>query len=113
MSRLTFLSVLIAGCGSSFTEYCEEYVDCLDGNEADERACVAEISSSASVAGAYGCREQYDDYMSCQRENAVCRTEYGYDYWTDRGDCKDEASDLSTCVAKASDFGGGSYDTGG
>jgi hypothetical protein len=113
MSRLIILGALISGCGSSFTEYCEEYVDCVDGNEADERACVAEISSVASIADAYECKEQYDDYMSCMREEAVCRTEDGYDYWTDRGDCDDEESDLSRCVVKASDYYGGGYDTGG
>ena len=111
-----FLPVLLSGCGflfSGFTEYCEDYVDCMDGNDEDEQACQVQIDSDRKVARAYGCESDYADYMECMKEDADCESQGGFDYWTDGGNCTDEYEDYYDCLEDESDILGGSGNEGG
>ena len=113
--RITLLlAVLFSGCGffsPGFAEYCEDKIDCLDGNDEDERACQVEIDSDRKVARAYDCESDYTDYMDCLKEDADCETLGGVDIWTDGGECADDAEDYFDCLADESDIIGGT-DTG-
>ena len=88
--------VAVVGCGtlfSGFKEYCQEAVDCLDGNNEDEKACMVHIDNEKRLARVYGCQDYHTDYLVCMKDNAGCEDYYGQDYWTDGGDCNDEYAD--------------------
>ena len=111
------LPVMLAGCGSFFSgfkEYCEERIDCLDANEEDEKACVADIQNARQIARIYDCEDDFMDYMECMKEDAKCESSGRYDYWTDEGDCNNDLEDYLDCLSDESDIIGGSrgYDTG-
>ena len=112
---MTFVGlVAVVGCGtlfSGFKEYCVEAVDCIDGNEADEKACMVSIDNEKRLARVYGCKDDYKEYMECMKEDAKCEEYYGSDYWTAEGDCDDEYDDYVDCLSDESDFYD-DYDTG-
>jgi hypothetical protein len=101
----------MVGCTSIYSEYCEEYTDCVDGNDMDRKACLQTISNEKKLAKIYDCSDDFQDYMECMMDDATCDNVGRYDYWTDRGDCRDDASDLVECISEASDYLQ-SYDTG-
>ena len=108
------IPLFLAGCGTLFSgykEYCEERVDCVDGNEEDEQACVVGIENDRRFARVYGCEDDFTDYMECMKEDADCESYGRYDYWTAEGDCQDEYEDYVDCLSDESDIIGGS-DTG-
>jgi hypothetical protein len=108
------LAVLLLGCGtlfSGFKEYCEEAVDCADGNSDDEEACMLNIHNDRRVARVYGCEDDYMDYMECMKEDADCESSGRYDYWTADGDCADDYEDYVDCMSDESS-GNGWNDTG-
>lgn len=107
------LFVTLIGCSSSVGEYCEEYVDCLDGNETDEAACAQNMANERRLSQVYGCIEDYQEYSKCMLEEAECESMGGQDYWSPGEDCADETSDLLQCIEKASDIVGGSGNGGG
>ena len=103
--RGLFFLVAFAGCGTTFSgfrEYCVEQTDCLDGNDADEKACMLQIQNDRRVARAYGCHLDYNEYMMCLKEEAECESDY--DIWHDDGDCSDEQEDLFDCLADESEY---------
>ena len=111
-----WVCLFLSGCGflsSGFTEYCEDYVDCMDGNDEDARACQVQIDSDRKVARAYDCESDYSDYMDCMKEDADCESSGGYDYWTDQGECADDYEDYIDCLEDESDILGGSGNDGG
>jgi hypothetical protein len=90
-----FTAVVLMGCGtlfSGFKEYCEDLVDCIDGNDDDEQACLVDIDKE------------------CMKEDADCESYGRYEYWTAEGDCNDEVEDYVDCLADESDILG--EDTG-
>ena len=111
MRIILLLPLLVSGCGflfPGFNEYCEDYVDCMDGNDEDVRACEVQIDADRKVARAYGCESDYTDYMDCMKDDADCQSQGNIDIWTDRGDCADEAEDYFDCLEDESDILGGS-----
>jgi hypothetical protein len=101
-----FTAVVLMGCGtlfSGFKEYCADAVDCLDGNEDDEQACLVDIDNTRRIARVYGCEDDYMDYMECMKEDADCESYGRYDYWTAEGDCEDEQEDYLDCLSDESD----------
>jgi hypothetical protein len=116
MRPITLIAVtFMLSCGSSFGTYCEEFVDCLDGNDADEAACVQTWSSERRLAAAYECSEDYAEYSACLLEEAECETNTpnGEDYWTHAADkCVDASDDYIQCLRKASDIIGGPSNEG-
>jgi hypothetical protein len=108
------IPVLLAGCGtlfSGFKEYCEESVDCADGNSDDEQACMLNIHNNRRVARVYGCEDDYMDFMECMKEDAACESYGQYEYWTADGDCEDDYEDYVDCMSDESS-GNGWNDTG-
>ena len=113
---LFFAACILAGCGtllSGYTQYCEEYIDCLDGNKEDERACVIDFNESERIAKVYGCKDDFNDYMGCMKEEADCESMGRTDYWTADDDCEDEYEDYLDCLSDESDLLGGGYDDTG
>ena len=112
------LPLFLTSCGFIFSEYgqyCEDYVDCIDGNEDDEKACQIQLDADKKEARVYGCDNDFEDYMECMKEDAECRSDGGYDYWSAGDECLDEADDYYDCIYDESEFYGGSssgYDTG-
>jgi hypothetical protein len=106
--RVAFLTaVFVVGCGtlfSGFKEYCEDLVDCIDGNEEDEQACMVSIDNNRRIARVYGCEADYMDYMACMKEDADCESYGRYDYWSAEGDCQDDYEDYVDCLADESDL---------
>ena len=102
------LLVSLSGCGtlfSGFKEYCEDRSDCLDVNDEDEKACIADVQNTRRVAKIYDCEDDYMDYMECMKEDANCESQGRYDYWTDEGDCTNDLEDYLDCVSDESDLG--------
>ncbi len=117
MSRIGLgIVVGLVGCGSllsGYNQYCEEYVDCLDGNDEDEQVCVLELQESERIAKVYGCKDDFADYMDCMKEEADCESAGSSDYWTAEDGCEDEHDDYMDCLLDESDLlGGGDVDTG-
>jgi hypothetical protein len=112
--RVAFLTaVFVVGCGtlfSGFKEYCEDLVDCIDGNDDDEQACMVSIDNNRRIARVYGCEADYTDYMECMKEDADCESYGRYDYWSAEGDCEDDYEDYVDCLSDESDILG--EDTG-
>ena len=99
------IPVMLSGCGtlfSQFKEYCEERVDCLDGNSDDAEACILNIHNDRRVARVYGCEDDYMEYMTCMKEDADCESYGRYDYWTAEGDCEDDYEDYVDCMSDES-----------
>ncbi len=120
MRGVLILPTLVLGCGNLFSgygQYCEEYIDCLDGNLEDEKACVLEAQEAERVAKVYGCSDELNDYVDCMMEDARCESMGPVDYWTSDGDCDDDYADYLDCLADESDLLGSSsgsgVDTGG
>jgi len=108
------MAVVLSGCGtlfSQFKEYCEDRVDCADGNSDDEDACMLNIHNDRRVARVYGCEDDYMDYMACMKEDADCESYGRYDYWTAEGACEDDFEDYVDCMSDESS-GNGWNDTG-
>ena len=106
-----FVPVFLSGCGtmfSGFNEYCEEQADCLDANEEDMKACVADIQNTRRISRIYGCEDDYKDYIECMQEEADCESQGEYDYWTDEGECNDDLEDYLDCLSDESNVIGGS-----
>ena len=112
-----FVPVFLSGCGtmfSGFNEYCEEQADCLDANEEDVKACVADIQNTRRISRIYGCEDDYKDYIECMQEEADCESQGEYDYWTDEGECNDDLEDYLDCLSDESNvIGGSSSDSSG
>lgn len=114
MRYFVLLSFVVFGCGtmfSGFKEYCEERVDCMDGNSDDEEACMLNIHNDRRIARVYGCEDDYMEYMECMKEDADCESYGRYDYWTADGDCEDDYEDYVDCMSDESS-GSGWDDTG-
>ena len=98
--RCAFLVLLAAvlsasGC-DDFSAYCEEYVDCIDGNDADVEACEINTGAAADRASLYGCSDYFDSYQACLQEESKCE---GSDNFTTEGRCDDESNEYSSCMS--------------
>jgi hypothetical protein len=62
----------IIGCGSGYGAYCEDYMDCVGGNDADVEACEVLQVAAEDIAGVDGCSEQWDEYYACLDEESRC-----------------------------------------
>ena len=80
------------------TEYCDEAMDCLDGNDEDLKACRAQIRHEQETSRIYKCSEDYDSYFDCLLDDSDCEEYEGTDYWTDEGKCDDDWEDYIECL---------------
>jgi hypothetical protein len=109
LRTLCAASLLLAAACNPYSDYCEQAVDCLDGNDLDIDACEASLGGYSDTASAYECSDDFDAYFECLNDRSSCKSTNGTDYWTDDGDCNDESDDLAHCMSDASDsnvFGG-------
>ena len=99
---VALLMLGISGCYGDIREYCEKQINCLDGNKADEKACVETAKGERRAAKKYGCRDEYDVYMECQVDNGECVEN---DVFRDDGECDESSGDLDECVRENSERG--------
>ncbi|MEM1034344.1 MAG: hypothetical protein AAGN82_28670 [Myxococcota bacterium] len=94
------VTVLLAGSvgclgGRNFGDFCEERVDCQDGNDADREACEVENGAEEERASLFGCAAEFDLFAACAEEESSCEN----DVYTFEDDCEDEARDYSNCMS--------------
>ena len=104
MYRFLLISCLF-GCNPGFKEYCEEWADCVDGNDEDQRACVQWNVAEKKTARIYECTEEYLDFQECWKEEASCSGDGDDKYMSAEDDCDNEWEDYQKCLDKASDVG--------
>jgi hypothetical protein len=61
------------GCGSSYSQYCQDVMDCRNGNEKDVEACTIGADAEEDIASLEGCDSQYADFADCREEEGRCR----------------------------------------
>ncbi len=92
--------LLMAGLSSaqaclSFDTYCQEKVDCQDGNEKDVEACVVAEEAGADIADLYGCTDELELFAECREKDATCVSDQ---YILENNDCNDERDEYSSCL---------------
>lgn len=94
--KLCALALLLAaGCGGGYDAYCEEQMDCRDGNDADIEACIIEMERQEEIAYIYGCEDDWDEVYLCLEERSRCE---GNTYLPRGNDCVGETTDLLQCI---------------
>jgi hypothetical protein len=112
IQKLLIIACVAGGayaCNGDIKDYCAAQAECEGGNDADEDACVEQISASEEVAASYDCSDQWQKAADCNFENASCQTDPSDNekYFSSRppgGDdpCTDEEDAFDACVAAAS-----------
>ena len=83
---------------SDVRKYCNEQMDCIDGNRKDVKGCIVSIQNSRRLARQYGCQSEYAEYVSCIKDEGECNGE-SWDH-----DCFDELEDYWECLEDESDI---------
>ena len=84
----------LASC-ESFTQFCEDWVDCIDGNEKDTDACVVSQEALSERASLYGCSEFFELHQECLEAESKC---LNGNTFTAENRCEDEAREYSNCI---------------
>lgn len=96
--KLSALALVLAsgvvGCGSSYSAYCTEKMDCEGGNDADLEACEISNEASEDVASVYGCDVEWEEFFLCVEEDSDCDN----DVYIPDLDCLDKYEDYQDCV---------------
>jgi len=87
--------ITATGCGRSFDAYCEEQVDCLDGNTEDTNACIRREEATEDEASLYGCSEEYNTYQDCVEDESDCEND---NFFVPPNECEDEAREYGNCI---------------
>ena len=96
MGAFTALMITSAGACDNFGQFCEDFIDCIDGNEADVDACIEVQEAEEERASLYGCGEWFDNRQDCYNEEARCE---GQDTFTAENRCRDEERDYNSCMS--------------
>lgn len=92
------MAAALAGAScTDYRAYCEEAVDCAEGNDLDIDACVESEEAKTSLADEYGCGEWRDALQECVDSNARCENKV---FAIRAGDCDEEQLDYSGCMSK-------------
>jgi hypothetical protein len=83
----------LAAC-DPYGTYCQEYMDCVGGNEKDVEACIVEAEASADDASLWDCDEYFDEYFECLEAEADCDN----DVYGPGDNCDQESERLSACM---------------
>jgi len=83
----------LAGC-STYGDFCQRKMDCLNGNDADYDACIIDYDTNENLSDLYGCDVKWSDYLDCVDSNYHCSGKN----WTDNGDCGNEWSNFRDCI---------------
>jgi hypothetical protein len=129
---VSLLSIAAVGCGGPASELSNLICDCEHCNDWDEEETLDGFKTEQDIADAYGCSDQWDDYMNCQIDEGRC--DETQSNWTSNGpgscsstldlgtpcmtsaDCNggpgtQTCSAMMTCVTTACAGGGGPCDT--
>lgn len=100
MTRLAVAGamLLLSGCYGDIKDYCEKRNDCMNGNDNDEKACVAELKGERKKYKQWGCKDQWDAYMECLVDEMDCVN----DVLTDEGECNGKWEQREECREKNS-----------
>lgn len=79
----------------SFDTFCEERVDCEDGNEKDVEACIVSEEADLEVADLYGCTDEFELFAECREKDATCVND---NYILENNDCDDERIEYQSCI---------------
>jgi len=91
----------LSGCdllNPDVAAYCEEAMDCLDGNDEDLKSCKAQVRHEKERARIYDCSDDHDDWVECLFDDSDCEDYEGTDYWTDEDKCDDDWEDYIECL---------------
>ena len=100
---LLLSAIVLSGCGGpNHQTICEKSEDCIDGNDKDVAACVAQRDAEEEIAGDVGCGSEYDAYYECFQDAARCKNK---NYGIEANDCETEKNAYQHC--------GGHVDVGG
>lgn len=97
LSRGAFFAALfvaIPGC-DPYGAYCDEKMDCEDGNEMDVESCVVDLEEEEERASLWDCDEYFDIYFECLELESECESDH---YIVDGNNCNSEAEDLDSCM---------------
>jgi len=84
---------------TDYSGYCEEAIDCEDGNEVDVEACVVDMEEREAEAALWDCDEYFDALYECRVDNSKCKDEKYESKDSDgKEKCQDELDDLSACT---------------
>jgi hypothetical protein len=89
---------VVAGCGSSYDDFCKALVACEGGNDDDKQACIDTWEANKKEANDYKCGSQWDTYSSCQTGNATCSSKV----YATTNNCSSQTTSLQDCVKGAS-----------
>jgi len=70
---------LSAGCGSGYSQYCQDQMDCRNGNDRDVEACEIDASKDEDVASLEGCDDQWAQLVDCRESDGRCTTDHKWD----------------------------------
>lgn len=72
LSGLAVAILVVSGCGNTHGQLCNRAQECSGGSERDIEACAVNLDQRARVASLYECDRQWNAYIDCLTENAVC-----------------------------------------
>ena len=87
-------SLLLAGCGSRFSTYCNQQQQCSGGNSKDVSACEDATEGEFNAASDYGCGDAANTYANCLNQKFSCSA--------GKAACSNEATAMSACECAAS-----------
>jgi len=88
------LALSVTGC-RSFSDYCSEANQCVDGNDKDLDACTVEAQHQEELAIELGCSSEFDAYFDCLEEEAECNNKK---YGLPDDECETLSREFSYCV---------------
>lgn len=99
----------LTNCGTALVEdYCDARCDCTGCSEDEREECSITREGRIDHYAAYGCEEQYIEYLQCLVDEGRCEDPPdGDEYYTDCNDmgeceCDGEAEDYRECEDDAS-----------
>jgi hypothetical protein len=98
MNRSLIIGAVLSfsvGCGTSFSQFCEDQNLCEEGNELDIDACTASFETSAELADLRNCGAEFDEVFDCYAENSRCNDG---SYGPDEDTCRGAEQRLQECV---------------
>jgi hypothetical protein len=91
----TFVLVFAMGSCKGFKGYCQDKMDCVNGNDADVDACVVQAESEQDRASLYGCSKWFNALRDCVETESDCDN----DVYTYKDYCQDEERDYGSCMS--------------
>ena len=82
-------------CSRNFNSYCTEFMDCVDGNDADIEACEVQEAQAREYAHIVGCGDEYERHFDCVEIESKCEN----DFYTPEDDCELETLEYNACIS--------------